>query len=565
MAMKYTKTVTIDMATDYSNTITAKQNDSARTVLITLVNKGEVFKLPSSSIKFYALKPDGTRVFNNVIAIDVNNGTVEVELTSQTLSAIGKVKCELAFYENEKILTTVCFDIKVQQGVRSDSAIESTDEFSALTDAITQVNTWNDYFDELSGEIETKYTTRLNQAESDINDLQTEVPTKLSLSGGTMTGNINLKNGIALSGIDKNGANVDLLSLYGQDAFVGSNNNNNLYLRSKKNPIVQVNDINYKIYHEGNKPTKADVGLGNVDNTADSIKSVAKARDLSIICQTLETGNANTNKYYKLATFKIFENYGCYNGEFNVGFCAHGMSNSPHHKLGVWIKRQDSTFAMDLKVWGANEDNYATYLLVKTGDYEATLYAFLRIQYCALYMTRLGSYEGSATVNFFSGASPENTVGLPNVYGKIMDSKTYNTTLFAGTLLGQNITNPSDISTVPIDTARINKNNCFTGDYFTVPSTGSYLFTGYCHINNSTISGNGVARLFIQEERIDSSYVSGIDAFKMNLEINKAKNYTFTKHMYLSEGNRIKFYHNVDEDGAKYSFSRIDLTIIKLG
>lgn len=33
----------------------------------------------------------------------------------------------------------------------------------------------------------------------------------------------------------------------------------------------------YKIYHEGFKPTKADVGLGNVDNTADANKSVSYA------------------------------------------------------------------------------------------------------------------------------------------------------------------------------------------------------------------------------------------------------------------------------------------------
>ena len=32
--------------------------------------------------------------------------------------------------------------------------------------------------------------------------------------------------------------------------------------------------VSYALYHEGNKPTKADVGLGNVDNTSDVSKSI---------------------------------------------------------------------------------------------------------------------------------------------------------------------------------------------------------------------------------------------------------------------------------------------------
>ncbi len=38
----------------------------------------------------------------------------------------------------------------------------------------------------------------------------------------------------------------------------------------------------YAIYHEGNKPTKGDVGLGNVDNTADTAKPVSTAQQAAL-------------------------------------------------------------------------------------------------------------------------------------------------------------------------------------------------------------------------------------------------------------------------------------------
>lgn len=256
MTMKYTKTVTIDMATDYSNTITAKQNDSARTVLVTLVNKGEVYQLPSSSVKFYALKPDGTRVFNDVLSIDVKNGTVEVKLTSQTLAEVGKVRCELAFYEGTNILTTVCFNIKVEQGVRSDSAVESTDDFSALTSAISTLDTWNDYFEETSGQIETKYTDRLTQAETDIDTLETNLNTKLSLSGNTestpLAGDLVLANKKYIRELDKDGVLRTITVIDENNNFYLGDGNLTTTLRSSDNPIIKIADNDYTMYHTGN-------------------------------------------------------------------------------------------------------------------------------------------------------------------------------------------------------------------------------------------------------------------------------------------------------------------------
>lgn len=93
---------------------------------------------------------------------------------------------------------------------------------------------------------------------------KTEVNNKfLALSGNTsstaMSGEIYLGNNIPINGIAKDGTVIPLILIYGKDVFVGGSNNN-LYLRSKNNPIAQINGTNQTIYHTGNKPSANDVG-----------------------------------------------------------------------------------------------------------------------------------------------------------------------------------------------------------------------------------------------------------------------------------------------------------------
>lgn len=320
-----------------------------------------------------------------------------------------------------------------------------------------------------------------------------------------------------------------------------------------------------RMYYRSKRDTGG-VAWGDWKKIAYTDDTVSGAKTLVPCAYTSDTGNANTNKYFKLATFDLNNNYASFSGEYNIGFWGHGMNASYHHKLGIWIKRQDSKFSMDLKVWGALSDNYATYILVQTGQYQATLYAFLRTQYCRAYMTCLGRNFNDTSITYYEGTDPITSIGSTNVYATFMDKPSTigaNTTLFSGALKGDTITNSSDTSTIPINKADINKNNCFTGDYFTAPETGCYLFTGNYNVDSTSITKNGIARLWIQVETSSGTYVDGAAAIHVNLETNVCKNYNYTRHLYIEKGNKVKFYHNVT-NGATYTFGSSDLTIIKL-
>lgn len=131
----------------------------------------------------------------------------------------------------------------------------------------------------------------------------------LSLTGGTLTGNLNLGSNtlfakdisIEAEGINwnfSNGNKIKLLSYNGSAEATGapgkwysgvsfmthyvgfqllSYGGGNEALLFRKMQDNGVWHSWHNIYHEGHKPTKADVGLGNVDNTADANKSVSYA------------------------------------------------------------------------------------------------------------------------------------------------------------------------------------------------------------------------------------------------------------------------------------------------
>lgn len=229
------------------------------------------------------------------------------------------------------------------------------------------------------------------------------------------TGAIRLGNNKFIDGVLADDSNVaSLMGLDSNDNAIFGGIYKPTIIRSSNNPSVMVGSNTYTMYHTGNKPK-------TVENCA----------------RSFDTGNTNTNKYFKLATFTITDNYGSVSAEYSIGFNGHGMATSPHHKLGVWVKRQDSTFNMDLKVWGAINNEYAKYVLVKTGTYQATLYAVITIQYCTLYMSCVSRMLNSATVEYYTGADPITSIGDIQSWGTYMDKPSVigaNTTIFAGVI-----------------------------------------------------------------------------------------------------------------------------------
>ena len=166
--MKFLRKINLEINKDLYNPIQVKQNDTARYLLFNLLDNGVPFSLENKTVRVYGLKPDGTKVFNNLTIINAARGLAELQLTTQMLVKPGCLKLELVIYEATDILSTTKFDIDVIASLRDDAAIESTNEFSALTLGLSKLDEWDKYFKETSGAIEEKYTERLNEINSSL-------------------------------------------------------------------------------------------------------------------------------------------------------------------------------------------------------------------------------------------------------------------------------------------------------------------------------------------------------------------------------------------------------------
>lgn len=135
------KEIIIDVEQFHVPDIDAKQHDlKSRFLKIKLFNEAKEFNVNDRDLafKFFARKPDGTEVFNNCT---VENGYIVIELTSQTLAVVGKVKAELMIYGKAKgeVLTTKPFIINVIESINSQSAIESTNEYSVIMNIVKEL------------------------------------------------------------------------------------------------------------------------------------------------------------------------------------------------------------------------------------------------------------------------------------------------------------------------------------------------------------------------------------------------------------------------------------------
>ena len=168
--MKFLRKINLEINKDLYDPIKVKQNDTARYLLFNLLDNGVPFSLENKTVRVYGLKPDGTKVFNNLTIINAAKGLAELQLTTQMLVKPGCLKLELVIYEATDILSTTKFDIDIISCIRDDASIESTNEFSALILGLSKLDEWDKYFEETSGKIEEKYTERLSGLATSLED-----------------------------------------------------------------------------------------------------------------------------------------------------------------------------------------------------------------------------------------------------------------------------------------------------------------------------------------------------------------------------------------------------------
>jgi hypothetical protein len=118
----------------------------------TLLNNSVAYNLTGLTGKIYIKKPNGNEVFSNLTIDNATGGKLSVLLTTQCLTVPGNVEAEITLYGTSgEVLTSITFTYIVKPVLRDDEAIESTNEYTALTEALAEVTG----FTNLRAEVET--------------------------------------------------------------------------------------------------------------------------------------------------------------------------------------------------------------------------------------------------------------------------------------------------------------------------------------------------------------------------------------------------------------------------
>lgn len=140
--MKYLKKVSLDISKELYTQIKAKQGDNVRYLLFNLLDNGVPFDLTGKTVRFFGKKPDGTEIYNDMKVTSPTNGECELRLTSGALAAVGILELEIVIFEGEDILSTFLVDIDVKKSLRSNSSIESSNEYTVIERIIETMKEW---------------------------------------------------------------------------------------------------------------------------------------------------------------------------------------------------------------------------------------------------------------------------------------------------------------------------------------------------------------------------------------------------------------------------------------
>lgn len=287
--MKNIKTLTIDIDKDNYETIPSVQYDSkTRYLHVYLFNSSSPFDITGCSVKIAGIKADNTDIFNECKVIDPKKGFIEIELTEQMNAVHGLLECELKIYSADGVLTTKPLNIYVSKSVTRVSNITSSNEFTALTEALAKAQAIDSKADKTELE---KLSSQLDKSvKFKVVGEGTTVPpiigggsyilpiaTKTTLGGVKIGANLSIDSNGVLSAINNsNGANITISNTL--DNYSGATLNDKM--------VAMFNDINT---NHKNTPMIITLPDGVIEITS----------DLRAIGWTNKIFIGNTYLYYK--------------------------------------------------------------------------------------------------------------------------------------------------------------------------------------------------------------------------------------------------------------------------
>ena len=111
---------------------------------MTIVDKdnpyGNTVNLEGHSVRAYFKLPDGSDEYVDCELIKPKSGKIAVPFPSSVTQQVGIVKCEIRISEDNNLISLNVFTFEIVESIYNSSAIESTEKYSALDNALKTVD-----------------------------------------------------------------------------------------------------------------------------------------------------------------------------------------------------------------------------------------------------------------------------------------------------------------------------------------------------------------------------------------------------------------------------------------
>lgn len=136
---------TLDLIEPYRQKISINQFEAEDVVFeITLKQGAQLVDLTGLTVTLNAIKPDGHKIYNACVPdVDPTTGKIRYAVTTQTSAAAGELTCQIELTSGTGNASTPEFKVAVNPSIDNTDAVESTDEFTELQEAIMTLTAYN--------------------------------------------------------------------------------------------------------------------------------------------------------------------------------------------------------------------------------------------------------------------------------------------------------------------------------------------------------------------------------------------------------------------------------------
>lgn len=314
------------------------------------------YDIPSgATANIYIKKPSGAQIYNSCT---ISENEVTVQPTTQMFAESGKQFGQLQILSGQKILESFLILFDVEKSIIDDAAIESSDEFTALEDALNSIDdatTEAENAVSAANQAVSDAQTAIKNANTAINGANAaassansaaEAATNAASAANTATQNANTaaqnaneKASAANSAAEAANNAVDALEEALQGTVINDNSVSNLTTYSSQKIEGEFDDVNEVIYEIG-------------------------GRNLAYLTGTMPigTGGGNSARFYKLynSAFGLSKTE---NGlKISFGFSAESGLQFPLSEFGNIKNNEDLTISF---MYRGNITNFGSFLVLQ--------------------------------------------------------------------------------------------------------------------------------------------------------------------------------------------------------